>query len=122
MYSFNFPEMLTTRQSLVLSDKSAIQKNLELLFNCEKGMLFGDPYFGCLLKQVYFEQQGSLVKDLIIDEIYTTIITFMPQIYVERKDITLSISGNTIYANLTCTYLLDNTSDLYVIKLTEDIE
>jgi hypothetical protein len=88
------------------------------LLNSERLSLFGDPYFGTRLKRAIFEQSTSLVVDLLVDEIYTTIITFMPQVYLTRKDITMTTDGTDIFANINYVFVPDNTSDLYVINLT----
>lgn len=118
MYSFDFPEMLRSNTSKLLQDKDAIRSNLKLLLYSERTSLFGDPYFGSALKRALFEQSNSLIVDLMIDELYTTIITFMPQIFLTRKDITLSCEGTDLLATVRYVYIPDNTSDLYVINLT----
>lgn len=118
MYSFDFPEMLKSASSRLISDRDAIRSNLKLLLGAEKLSLFGDPFFGSSLKKVLFEQSRSIVKDLLIDEIYTTIITFMPQVYLTRKDIKLTTDGTDIFASITYIDMLDNVSDLYNINLT----
>ncbi len=118
MYSFNFPEMLNGNTSKLLKDKEAVRSNLLLLLNSERLSLFGDPYFGTQLKRVLFEQSSSLIVDLLIDEIYTTIITFIPQVYLQRKDIVITTDGTDVFATLTYYFVLDNTADLYTIKLT----
>lgn len=119
MYSFNFPKMLNSNTSNLLKDKEAIKSNLILLLRSERKSLWGDPYYGTILKQLIFEQANSLIYDLIIDELYTTIITFMPQIILTRRDIKLKIERNIIYATVSYTYTLDNTIDLYTIPLTQ---
>lgn len=118
MYSFAFPNMLGSTQANLLADKDAVRSNLRLLLNSERLSLFGDPYFGTRLKRAIFEQSTSLVVDLLVDEIYTTIITFMPQVYLTRKDITMTTDGTDIFANINYVFVPDNTSDLYVINLT----
>ena len=117
MYSIGFPNMIGSNSTNLLKDKQAIKSNLILLLNSERMSLFGDPYFGTTLKKTLFEQSTSIISDLLIDEIYTTIITFIPQIYIERKNISLSTDGKSVYATLNVTYRLDNTSDLYTIRL-----
>ena len=96
--------------------------NLKLLLSAERGSLFGDPYFGTLLKRVIYEQNDQILRDLIIDEIYTSIITFMPQIYIKRTDIEITSDGVTVFASLKFTSLMDGQPDLYTIKLTSDYE
>lgn len=119
MYSFAFPRMLNTTTANLLQDKDAIRSNMILLLSSERDTLFGDPYYGAELKKYLFEQSGSIVPDLLIDEFYTTIITFMPQVYITRKDIEVYVVDKTLYADIKYYYVVDNTSDLFTIKLTE---
>ena len=103
----------------MIQDKEAIRSNVLLLLQSERKTLFGDPYFGCQLKRILFEQSTSLIADLVIDELYTSLTTFIPQIHLTRKDITLTCDGIDIYATVKYTIILDNTVDLYTINLTE---
>lgn len=119
MYSFSFPNMLNSASANLLEDKDAIRSNIVLLLSSERDTLFGDPYFGSQLKKYIFEQSGSIVVDLLIDELYTTIRTFMPQVYLTRKDITIYVSKSSLYAEIKYYYVVDNTADLFTIKLTE---
>lgn len=120
MYSFNWPEMFRSTTSKLIKDKEAIKSNLRLLLNSERLSLFGDPYFGARLKQFIFEQNDAVIVDLLIDELYTTIQQFMPQLFVRRSDIKVYSNRVSLIAELNVTYKLDNSSDLYVIKLTSE--
>lgn len=122
MYSFSFPRMLNHTTASLFQDKEAIKSNMILLLSSERNTLFGDPYFGCQLKKYLFEQSSSIVVDLLIDQLYTTITTFMPQVFLTRKDISIYVENTTIYAQINYYYVIDNTSDLFTIKLTESIE
>jgi len=122
MYSFNFPSMLNTVTSKLVQDKEAIRSNVLLLLQSERKTLFGDPYFGSQLKRMLFEQSTTIIADLVIDELYTTLITFIPQIFLTRKDITLTCDGTDIYATVKYVCVLDNTVDLYTINLTKSEE
>lgn len=119
MYSFGFPRMFNHTTANLVQDKEAIRSNMLLLLSSERATLFGDPYYGTQLKKYIFEQTTSIISDLLIDELYTTIITFMPQVYLTRKDIQIYCSKTAIYADIKYYYTLDNTSDLFTIKLTE---
>lgn len=119
MYSFNFPEMIGSTTSKLLRDKDAVRSNLILLLGTEKTSLFGDPYFGSQLKQFLFEQSNRLIIDLVIDELYTAITTFIPQVFIERKNIKVYTDKRDLYAEVSYIYKIDNTSDLYSIKLTD---
>ena len=119
MYSFNFPNMLNNTTANLVKDKEAIKSNMLLLLASEKATLFGDPYFGSELKKYIFEQSQGIVVDILIDQFYTTIKTFMPQVLISRKDINIRVTNSTIYAEIKYYYKLDNTSDLFTIKLTD---
>ena len=54
MYSFAFPNMLSSTQANLISDKEAVKSNLKLLLSSERLSLFGDPYFGSRLKRALF--------------------------------------------------------------------
>jgi len=118
MYSFNFPDMLSSVTARLLPDKEAVKSNMRLVLMSEQETLFGDPYFGSTLKKSLFEQSNSIVVDLVIDKIYTTLITFIPQIFLTRKSIKITSDRTDLYAHIEYWYRFDNTSDLYVIKLT----
>ena len=119
MYSFGFPNMLNYTTANLLQDKEAIRSNMILLLSSERSTLFGDPFYGAQLKKYLFEQAGAIVPDLLIDELYTTIKTFMPQVYLTRKDIHIYVVKNAIYADINYYYVIDNTSDLFTIMLTQ---
>lgn len=119
MFAFSFPNMIGNNQAQLKQDKKAIMSNLQLLLSTEKNTLLSDPYYGTNLKQAIFAQQGSPIIDLLVDEIYTAIVTYIPQIAVVRKEIKISGNKTDLYATVPVTYRLDNTTDLYVIKLTD---
>lgn len=124
MKSFGFPKMFTptgAKQNM-LSDKEAVRSNMLLLLSSERNTLFGDPYFGSQLHKWIFEQSDSLIVDLLIDEFYTTIKTFMPQVFLTRKDIQILVDNNNLLCKIHYYYVIDKTSDLFVIKLTESSE
>lgn len=124
MYSLAWPDIFNTNNvsSNLLEDKAAIRSNLRLLLNVERLSLFGDPYFGTALKQVIFQPNNTVIVDLIIDELYTTICNYIPQIYVTRNDINITSDKIDLYATINATYVLDNTSDLYYINLTNNTQ
>ena len=120
MYSIDFPVMFKSSKTLLLKDSDATLSNLKLLLNSTKNTLFGDPYYGTNLKKFIFEQNDIILQDIIIDEIYTSIITFMPQIYIERNYIKLLKNGVDVVATIKCVNKLDHKVDLYTINLTSD--
>lgn len=124
MNSFAWPNIFSSNNvdTSILEDKAAIKSNLLLLLNSERSSLFGDPYFGTALKQVLFQPNNNIIVDLIIDELYTTICTYIPQLYLTRNDIKIEINKIDVFATINVTYRLDNTSDLYFINLTNNTQ
>lgn len=123
MYSIAFPSIFKNGvKTELFKDSDATRSNLKLLLNSERYSLFGDPFYGTALKRILFEQNSVLLRDIIIDEIYTSILTFMPQIRVDRKDITITTDDYSVHARIKCVNLIDYTVNLYDINLTEDAE
>ena len=118
MYSINFPEMVGNSSAKIIRDHEATASNLTLLLMADKYSLFGDPYFGTSIKRLMFEQNNKILQDLIIDDIYTAILTFMPQLILDRKDIKVTSDRDTVYVNIKATNLLDYQTNLYNINLT----
>lgn len=122
MYSIAFPNIFTNKiKTNLVKDKDATLSNLWLLLNSDKLTLFGDPYYGTSLKRAIFEQGDSVLIDLLIDEIYTTIITFMPQISLNRKDIKITVDKSKVFAEIKCKDLTDYTTNLYKIDITTNL-
>ena len=121
MYSISFPEIFSKNgdRTLLMHDHAATFSNLNLVLMSCKGSLFGDPEFGSALKRKFFEQNNSIIRDLIIDDIYSTILTFMPQISLKRTDISVESDGVSIFATIKCTNLIDYELNTYTINLTD---
>ena len=119
MYSLAFPKMFNSTSLRVIEGHEATYSNLRLLLLSDTTMLLGDPYYGTPLRQVIFSQNDGVVKDLAIDAIYTSILTFMPQLVLQRKDIQIVQQQNEMYVKITATNILDYTTNLYEIKLTD---
>ena len=100
MYSIKFPNMLSNQQANLVKDHQATSQNIKYLLLSDKMSMIGDPYFGTRLKYYFFEQNNYIIKDLVIDEIYTAILQFMPQIVVKRQDITVTSDGVDIFVNI----------------------
>ena len=79
--------------------------------------MFGDPLFGTILRQLIYEQNNTVLRDIVIDEIYTSIIAFIPQIKLERKDITIDIDKYKITATIKGINSIDNQPDMFSILL-----
>lgn len=90
MRSIKFPKMFNTNSTNVWKSKEyneATTQNVKLVLHTMRGELFGDPYFGLLLKKFMFDQNSYVLKDQIIDMIYTQLAIFIPQVKVRREDI-----------------------------------
>lgn len=74
------------------------------------------------IKKLIHDQNNIVIRDLVIDDIYTAITTFMPQIIVKRGDIKVTSDRSNVYVNIKCLNLIDYTTDLYNINLTSDEE
>lgn len=117
MKSISFPDIFNNTSVKTVSDHEATVSNLKLLLFSEKTSLFGDPYFGTNLKKLLFEPNNVILQDIVIDDIYTAIIQFMPQIKVSRRDISVVSNGTDLYVVIKALNLLDYTTDLYNINL-----
>ena len=92
MRSIHFPKMFNTNSTRVWKSSehlNATKQNIKLVLYSERGELIGDPYFGLMLRHCMFDQYNYIVRDQIIDMIYTQLAIFIPQVHVERKDITV---------------------------------
>lgn len=117
MYSISFPNIFASSRTNLIKDKEAIKQNIRLILLSDRLSLYGDPYFGSILKKLIFEQGDSILRDIVIDEIYTCLNIFIPQIVIDRKDISLNIKNNTVFINMKYYYITDKTSDMYQIEL-----
>ena len=122
MYSFAWPDMVKNTSANIIENHPATVSNLKLMLLSNKKSLLGDPYYGTNLKKLIFEQNNQVLKDLIIDDIYTSILTFMPQLVLSRNDITVTSDKHKVYINIKATDVLDYTTNLYNITLTEGEE
>jgi len=120
MKSIAFPNMFTRTVTNTVSDYDATLQNLKMLLWSEKGELFGDPYYGTGLKRFLYDQNDVVLQDLLLDDIYTAIVLFMPQIRIERNDIKLLRgSKGELSIQIKALNLLNFTTDLYTIVLME---
>ena len=90
MKSIKFPKMFNTNSTNVWkADEylASTTQNVKLVLKSTRGELIGDPYFGLMLKQFMFDQNNYILKDQIIDMIYTQLALFIPQVKVKRDDI-----------------------------------
>lgn len=92
MRTIKFPKMFNTNSTNVWKSSEhleATKQSTRLLLHTTRGELFGDPYFGLLLKQFMFDQNSYVLRDQIIDMIYTQLAIFIPQVKVKRSDINI---------------------------------
>lgn len=122
--SFSFPDMIDNNSGgyKYIDDKESIKQNLRLLLLSKKTELLGDPYFGTNLQRLIFDPNDIIIKDLVVDEIYNVIKIFMKEIFIERKNITITKNKGNLYVNLNLIYKLDRTNDLYNIILISNEE
>ena len=117
MNCLNFPDIFTRSSTNILYDKYATERCLYLLLNCESGEMFGDPDFGVKLKKYFFNQNDYILKDILIDEIYTKIDIFCPQITISRKNIKIETINKNVYCKITYMNNDDFTTTTYDIVL-----
>ena len=77
MKSIGFPKMLNATSTVLTTDREATVKNLMLLLASEQGEFLSDPDFGVRIRHYMFEQNNYVLKEIIIDSIYTAIAKFM---------------------------------------------
>ena len=117
MKSIAFPKMFNLNSTNIEKDFNATRQNTLLLLRSEKGDLFGDPYFGIKLKKYLFEQNNYILRDVIIDEIYTQLALFIPQLKVERKDIKIEQDIGKLYCRFKATNQANFKTDMYTLVL-----
>ena len=92
MRSYKFPNMFRPNSSRIWQESeynNATKQNVLLLLQSERGELECDPYFGILLKHYMFNQNSYILKDMLIDTLYTQIAIFLPQVKITRNSIEL---------------------------------
>lgn len=118
MNAIKFPDMLNNNKASIVEGIEATAQNLKYLLLSNKLTLLGDPYFGANLQKLLYENNNVVLRDLVVDEIYTAISTFMPQIRVLRKNINVDSDGNKIIVNIRAQNLLDFSFAEYSVVLT----
>lgn len=117
MNAVRFPKMFNSNKTAIVKDKEATEQNLKSLLASFKKTLLGDPYFGSNLQKMLFEHNNVVLQDLVIDDIYSAITAFMPQIRVIRDNITVTSDGNAVIVNIRAQNMLDYTFSEYSLKL-----
>ena len=123
MNCISFPRMFSGNSTHVIEDSSkssaATLQCLRLLLGSEEQTMFGDPSFGIKLRKYLYEQNNYILRDILIDEIYTKINDFFPQIYVDRRDIKIESIKNRIYVTISCKNKINFETNTYNLKLFE---
>ena len=125
MRSFKFPKMFNSNSSRIWTAEEYNQQtkqNAYLLLQSERGELEFDPYFGILLKHYMFNQNSYILKDILIDTIYTQLCLFLPQIKIKRNDI--EITQDPLKGRLYCKFYginqIDYTHNTYSLLLFDE--
>lgn len=125
MRSYKFPKMFNPNSSRIWkSDEynKATKQNVLILLHSERGELECDPYFGILLKHYMFNQNSYILKDMLIDTIYTQIAIFLPQVKVTRNSIDLisdPLKGR-LYCSFSGTNQIDYTHNTFNLLLFDE--
>ena len=122
MRSIKFPKMFNTSNTRVWQSEEhqeATKQNTKLLLHCERGELIGDPYFGLLIKHFMFDPNSYVLRDQIIDMIYTQLAVFIPQVKVERKNISVyqDREKGKLYCEFSGVNQIDYTLNTYALVL-----
>lgn len=117
MNAIRFPNIFNSNKAAIVRDREATYQNLKTLLLSSKLTLFGDPYFGSNLRRLLYENNNVILQDLVIDDIFTVINTYMPQVRVLRDNIRVTSDGNRVIVNIYAQNLLDYSFDEYSVQL-----
>lgn len=122
MKSLAFPDMLSSNHVQTVEGRDATLQNMMLFLHSEKGTFKFDPFFGIRLKRYMFEQNNGVLRDILIDEIYEQLNIFMPQLIVNRSDITITSDRNKVYCSIKARNQLNFTLNTYNLVLLGEEE
>ena len=123
MYSIAFPDIFNGSKVNLTKDYDAIKTNLKSLLMSNRGGLYGDPHYGLNMKQILWDQAcRPVVIELLKDEIFNAIYSYMPQIEITRDDIDVTVDGNVVHATIEVKADSRIPSDLFKIKIMLDEE
>ena len=120
MKSIGFPKMLNATSTVLTTDREATVKNLMLLLASEQGEFLSDSDFGVRIRHYMFEQNNYVLKEIIIDSIYTAIAKFMPQLFVNRDDIEITQERGRLKAVIKALNRIDYTTNMYELVLFDE--
>jgi phage baseplate assembly protein W len=117
MKSLSFPKIIKNKAVQTVSDYDATLQNMKLVLASEKGEFIFDPYFGIRLKRYMFEQNNPILLDVLVDEIYEQLVTFMPQLIINKKDISMSRDRAKVYITIKARNQIDFELNTYNLVL-----
>ena len=118
MYSIAFPDIFNGSKVNLNKDYDAIKVNLKSLLMSNRGGLYGDPFYGLNMKQILWDQACKpVVVELLKDEIFNAIYSYMPQIEITRDDINVQVEGNLVQASIEVKADSKIPSNLFNIKI-----
>lgn len=130
--SISFPNIFKSKANTtdVVRDKldnskSSMESTMEclnLLLNSEKGEMIGDPFYGIRLKKYIYDQNNYILRDILIDEIYTQIKLFCPQLSVNRNNIKIVSEKNIIKVKIEAINRVDFKTNMYELVLFNEEE
>ena len=125
MRSYKFPKMFNSNSSRIWLPEEhgkATKQNTLLLLQSERGELECDPYFGILLKHYMFNQNSYILKDILIDTLYTQIAIFLPQVKVSRNsiDIITDEQKGRLYCSFSGINQIDYTLNTFNLLLFDE--
>ena len=125
MRSYKFPKMFQSNSSRIWRDdeyNKATRQNVSLLLQSERGELECDPYFGILLKRYMFNQNSYILKDMLLDTIYTQIAIFLPQVKITRDsiDIITDAQKGRLYCSFSGINQIDYTHNTFNLLLFDE--
>ena len=125
MRSFKFPNMFRSNSSRIWREdeyNKATKQNVLVLLQSERGEMECDPYFGILLKHYMFNQNSYILKDMLIDTIYTQIAIFLPQVKVSRNsiDIISDKAKGRLYCSFSGINQIDYTHNTFNLLLFDE--
>ena len=118
MYSLAFPDMFNGATVNLYKDYDALKSNLKNLLYSNRGGLYGDPHYGTNIKHILFDQAApDILKELIKDDIYEAVLSYMPQTTIQRDFIEVSIQDTFVSVKIKAKNNLGVVSDLLQIEL-----
>lgn len=118
MYSIAFPNIFNGSTVNLYKDSDAVKSNLKNLLYSNRGGLYGDPHYGTGIKTILFDQAADpIVKELIKDDIYESVLSYMPQTTIERDFIDIYNQDSFLSVSIRAKNDLNVVSDLLQIDL-----